>query len=174
MPQTLGPLALGVLMSASLLLTPQSAGQPRTLTPEDGRSLPRAGEATRHTLLGAVDLYSVAIYADAALTDAARLRSPEVAKAMRIVVLTDDRDLGIRVQTDWWRELVPRLQPDAMAQLQSTFSTLRHGDVVLVEYVPGRGTRLRVDEIVAASRPATTSCWRFWITGSDSGPCPRT
>jgi hypothetical protein len=39
-----------------------------------------------------------------------------------------------------------------MAQLQSTFSTLRHGDVVLVEYVPRRGTRLRVNQIVAASR----------------------
>ncbi|HET8712510.1 MAG TPA: chalcone isomerase family protein [Gemmatimonadales bacterium] len=152
MPQLLGTLALGVLMSASLLLTPQSAGQPRTVTPENGPSLPRAGEATRHELLGAVDLYSVAIYADAPLTDAARLRSPDRSKAVRLVVLSDDHDLGIRVRTDWWRELVPRLQPDAMAQLQSTFSTLRHGDVLLVEYVPGRGTRLRVNQIVAASR----------------------
>lgn len=47
---------------------------------------------------------------------------------------------------------MPILQPDAMAQLRSTFSTLRHGDVVLVEYVPGHGTRLRVNRIVAASR----------------------
>lgn len=55
-----------------------------------------------------------------------------------------------RVPTEWRRELVPPLEPSAAAtHLLGTFAPLRAGDVVLNDYVPARGTVVRVNKAVA-------------------------
>jgi hypothetical protein len=101
-------------------------------------------------LLGAVDLYTIALYASPPFGRAEML-SPDVAKALRIQI-TYEPDLRRPALVDWQRELVPRLQsPAAVAQLRGMFAGLRRDDVVLIEYVPGKGTALRVNKLVAVS-----------------------
>jgi hypothetical protein len=97
-----------------------------------------------------VDFYSLAIYVEPSMLDRAHLLSSDVSKALRIEVRYKD-DLRRRVSIDWRRELVPTLEPAAAAHLQGTFAPLQHGDVVLIEYVPGKGTALRVNKAVAVS-----------------------
>jgi hypothetical protein len=92
-------------------------------------------------LLGVVPIYKVAIYFDGPL-DRGRLASVQTAKALRIEVTHNNDDR--RLPVEWWRELIPKLEAQAVAHLRGTFAGLRSGDVVQVEYVPGQGTTLRV------------------------------
>lgn len=46
---------------------------------------------------------------------------------------------------------MPRLIPAATEHLSQTFAPLTRGDVVLVEYLPGRGTTLRVNKTVVVT-----------------------
>lgn len=85
----------------------------------------------------------------------ARLASADVAKALRIDVTYDD-DLRRRVVLDWRRELVPPLEPQAVAHLRGSFAPLRQGDVVQIEYVPDKGTSVRVNRAVAVPGPTMT------------------
>jgi hypothetical protein len=117
----------------------------------DGRSLPLAGQAVRTHLLGSRPLYTLALYAPDTPPAFERLADPDVPKALRIEV-TFEEDLQRRPVVDWRRELVPSLEPDASAHLRRSFSGLRHGDVVQIEYVPGSGTAVRVNRTVAVSR----------------------
>jgi hypothetical protein len=55
------------------------------------------------------------------------------------------------VALDWRGELIPPLEPQAVKHLRGAFGPLRHGDVVQIEYVPGRGTTVRVNRGVTAS-----------------------
>jgi hypothetical protein len=128
----------------------QSTAQPATVTLEDGATVPKRAEARRLHLLGLVEIYSLAVYVDGPTLDRAHVLSPEVPKALRIVV-TYKEDLRRRVQLDWRRELVPRLEPAASAHLRGAFAPLRHGDVVLIEYVPGKGTAVRVNRSSAVT-----------------------
>jgi hypothetical protein len=128
----------------------QAAESPPTVTPDGAAPVPRAGQATRAHLLGLVEMYTVALYIDASMHELAGLASPDVAKALRIEIKYKE-DLRRRVSIDWRRELIPALNPDATAQLRSTYAPLRYGDVVLVEYVPAKGTTLRVNKAVAVS-----------------------
>jgi hypothetical protein len=43
------------------------------------------------------------------------------------------------------------LEPAATAHLRGTFAPLRNGDIVLVEYVPTKGTTVRINRGVAVS-----------------------
>lgn len=109
----------------------------------------RTGQAERRHLLGAQDLYSVALYRPPSAGQA-QLASADVPKAIRIVV-TFKEDLQRPFIPDWRGELIPRIDADATSLLRSTFAPLRQGDVILVEYVPGKGTSLRVNKLVAVS-----------------------
>ena len=101
----------------------------------------RVAQTSRNQLLGLIQIYNVALYLDGPV-DRARLASPQSAKALRIEVThgNDDR----RLPVEWWRELIPKLEAQAVAHLMGTFGGLRSGDVVQIEYVPGQGTTLRV------------------------------
>lgn len=123
--------------------------QPAVITLDGGPTLPRAGEARRVHLLGAVELYTVALYAELPDLNRASLASPDVAKVLRIHI-TYDEGLRRRVPNDWRRELVPPLEPPGAAtHIRGTFAPLRQGDVVVIEYVPARGTVVRVKDAVA-------------------------
>lgn len=138
------------LVIASGLVAParaQSVEHPRSLTPEGGPSLPRAAEATRVHLLGLVDLYGLALYVPGS-TSRANLLSQDVPKVLRIQIIYEE-DPRSRIGIDWRGELVPKLESAATAHLRGTFAPLRGGDVVLIEYVPGKGTTVRVDKAVA-------------------------
>ena len=115
----------------------------------DSKPLRLLSKAHHTHLLGTVALYVIALYGDGAVEDAP-LASIDVAKALRIEVTYQD-NLRRRVSLDWRRELVPRLEPQAMAHLLGSFAALRHGDVVQIEYVPAKGTSIRVNRGVAVS-----------------------
>jgi hypothetical protein len=87
---------------------------------------------------------------DEPLFDRAHLISPDVTKALRIVV-TYREDLHRRVALDWRKELIPRLDLTATAHLRGTFAPLKEGDIVQIEYVPTKGTVVRVNRAVAVS-----------------------
>jgi hypothetical protein len=52
---------------------------------------------------------------------------------------------------DWQRELIPPLDAPAAAHLRASFAPLQHGDVVLIDYSPRKGTSVRVNKLVAVS-----------------------
>jgi hypothetical protein len=128
----------------------QSAAPPQTFTPEGGTPLPLAGQATREVLLGRLALYNIALYAEGPAVDQARLGADDAAKALRFEVRYED-DLRRRVVIDWRGELVPSLETPATTHLRATFGSLRLGDVLIVEYVPGKGTTVRINKMIAAA-----------------------
>jgi hypothetical protein len=142
---TLLALVLAAGISAS---TATSSEPPASLTLDGGAPLARAGQVSRNHLLGLIQIYNVALYFDGPV-DRARLASPQSAKALRIEMThgNDDR----RLPVEWWRELIPKLEAQAVAHLMGTFAGLRSGDVVQVEYVPGQGTTLRVGKAVVVT-----------------------
>ena len=123
---------------------------PPTISPEGAAPLPLAGQAKRVHLLGTTDLYALAVYAESGSLDRSRLVSPQIAKALRIEI-TYENDLRRGVPIDWRRELIPPLEDSADAHLRGTFAPLQHGDVVLIEYTPTKGTFVRVNRSVAVS-----------------------
>jgi chalcone isomerase-like protein len=142
--------ALALLLSAALSVDAQSIEHPPTLTPEGGAAVPKVSEARRVDLLGAVELYSVALYAEGAAVEIGRLISPDSTKALRIAIGFKE-ELNRRVSFDWRRELVPRLESGAAAHLYGAMASVRQGDVVLIEYAPGKGTTVRVNRTVAVA-----------------------
>lgn len=142
------PLILAFLATSPAYAQPST--HPPTLTLDGATALPLAGQALRTHLLGEVDLYSVAVYVDGRISDFAHLSSPDVSKALRLEIRYRD-DLKRRLLLDWWRELVPRIDAGAAAHLQTTFTPLRDGDVVLIKYTARRGTTVQVNRAVAVS-----------------------
>ena len=107
-------------------------------------------QATRAHQLGSITLYTIALYVQPP-SSRAEMLSSDVAKALRIEV-TYQPDLRRPPLIDWQRELIPTLlTPAAVAHLRGTFAALKRGDVVLIEYVPGRGTAIRVNRNVAVT-----------------------
>jgi hypothetical protein len=101
-------------------------------------------------LLGLVELYGLAVYAHGPLGDRMHLASPDVSKALRIEV-TYKEDLRRRIDIDWRREMIPALDARAVGHLRGPFGSVRQGDVVMIEYVPGQGTAIRINRTVVVS-----------------------
>jgi Chalcone isomerase-like len=134
-----------------LMASPQAQIKSPANLNVDGRSpLSLAAHTSRLDLLGAVELYTVALYTDGARPDRRQLMSPDMAKALRIQVVYDE-DPRRRTAIDWRRELVPRLEGPATAHIQGSFAPIQHGDVIVIEYVPSRGTTVRVNKGIAVS-----------------------
>ncbi len=114
-------------------------------------SLALVAEGTRTDQLGGNTLYTVAVYAEERPLDLAHLASADAPKALRIEVVNDD-DPFSPLTRPWRRELVPRLDPAATTQLLAIVGAVRKGDVLLVEYVPGKGTTIRGNALTAVSR----------------------
>ena len=139
---------LTIVSICAMPLPAQSVEQPPAVTLAGGQSLPKSAEAIRTVELGVVELYGIAIYADASPPNRAQLASPSTPKVLRIAVAYKD-DLRRRASFDWRSELIPIVEPAAAVHLKGTFAPLQHGDVVLIEYVPERGTTVRVNRSVA-------------------------
>ena len=115
--------------------------------------------------IGGASAYRSGTGADRPMSDRAHLLSTDAPKALRVAV-TYKEDLRRGVTLDWQRELVPRFQPAATSHLHSTFLGLRHGDVVLVEFVPQRGTTIRVNRseiVTGASHDVILTFLDHWI-----------
>jgi hypothetical protein len=140
-------LALALALAAGLSASAQPQQPPSTLQPDGSPPLVGAGQAKRVQLLGLVELYTLTLYLPDA-TDRGRMASPDTPKALRIDV-NYDPDLRPRIVTDWRRELVPTLDAQAMTHLRGVFAPLRAGDVVLIFYVPNKGTTVRINRSVA-------------------------
>lgn len=123
---------------------------PATLSVEGRGPLTLTALAARRDLLGAVELYTIALYTDGTTASRDNLASPDVAKALRFQVSYVE-DLRRRVAIDWRRELLPRLELAAAAHIQGSLAPIQYGDIVSVEYVPTRGTTVRVNKAVAVS-----------------------
>jgi hypothetical protein len=108
-------------------------------------------EGSRTDQLGGQALYTVAVYAEARPLDLARLAKADTAKALRIEVVSDDDPLA-PLTRPWRRELVPRLDPVATTHLLAILGSIRKGDVLLVEYAPGKGTTILGNTRTAVSR----------------------
>ena len=121
---------------------------PETLTVDGTSSLTLDSHATRVHLLGRLELYTLGLYVEGTTVDRQQLASPDTRKALRIQVLHRDEP-GERPTIDWRRELLPPLEPAATAHLRAALAPLRHNDVVLIDYVPGRGTRVHVNKAAA-------------------------
>jgi hypothetical protein len=152
-PHRIAVCTLVLASTFALVARAQSTEHPTTLTLQDGAVLPRTATAIRTQLFGAVEVYGIALYVDPARRGPAQLRSPDVSKALRFVVLRKDDDVSRRVTIEWWRELVPTTAtPQGTDRLRDAFSALRQGDVVVVEYVSGQGTSVRMNEQAVASK----------------------
>jgi hypothetical protein len=127
----------------------RKARLPEQIAVDGGNPLRIEGHAHRTHLLGTIDLYTLGLYSDGPI-DRARLASVDVAKVLRIEVTYED-DLQRRVALDWRRELIPALEPRAEAHLRGAFAPLRRGDTVQIEYVPEKGTSVRVNRAVSVS-----------------------
>jgi hypothetical protein len=146
------PLLFALLVLAgTTVFNPARAQQahPPAVTVNGNVSLPLAGQAARTHV--ADTLYTIGVYLNGSIAERARVQSADVAKAIRIEVTLVDDWRRPRVAFDWRRELIPRLGEDATAQLQGAFGSLRHADVVLIEYAPGRGTTIRINRNVLVS-----------------------
>ena len=141
--------AFALIVGRTASLADRQVRPPEQITVGRNEPLRLWGHAHRTQLLGTVGLYTVALYTDGA-GDRARLASADIPKALRIEVTYED-DLRRRVASDWRRELVPRLEPQAVAHLRGSFAPLRRDDVVQIEYVPQEGTTVRVNRGVAVS-----------------------
>ena len=140
---------LAIVLAASIPASPASSSEPpASLTLDGGAPLARAGQVSRDHLLGLIQIYNLALYFDGPV-DRARLASPQAAKALRIEVTHGNNDR--RLPVEWWRELIPKLEAQAVAHLMGTLAGLRSGDVVQAEYVPGQGTTLRVGKAVVVT-----------------------
>jgi hypothetical protein len=106
------------------------------------KRLALAAEASRTDQLGGEALYVVAVYAEAAKLDLERLASADAAKAVRVEIASDD-DPFSPLTRPWRRELVPDLNPGAATQLRVLTASVRKGDVLLIEFEPGKGTTIR-------------------------------
>ena len=142
--------ATALVLLVTSLARAQGGIHPATHAPEGGAPLPLAGQAKRVHFLGTAELYSLAVYAESGPVDISQLASPNTAKALRIEIVYDN-DLRRRMPIDWRRELIPALEIAATVSLRGTFAPLQHGDVVLIEYVPRKGTSVRVNKSVAVS-----------------------
>lgn len=142
-------LTFAIASFAAVCLHAESSEHPPTYTPDGAAPLSRAGQATRNYLLGSFELYSIALYADSIPLDRVRLTGPDVPKALRVEIMHREDLNRRRVSIDWQRELIPHLESAAVSHLRAAFAALRHGDVVLIDYVPGKGTTVRVNKSVA-------------------------
>lgn len=122
---------------------------PQHIVVDGGTQLRLVSQARRTHLLGTVDLYTIAIYSDGEMSREG-LSGKNAAKALRIEVAYTE-DLRRRMALDWRRELVPRLEAQAVAHLRGSFAPIRNGDVVSVEYTPAKGTAVRINKAVAVS-----------------------
>ena len=105
---------------------------PTTLSVELRSPLTLASQATRRDLLGAVELYTIALYTPEGTVSREILASPDVPKALRIQVSYEET-LRRKLALDWRRELVPRLDPAPTAHIQNSFAPIQHGDTIIVE-----------------------------------------
>lgn len=128
----------------------QTADPPPAVTPGGAAALPLAGQAERARLLGTQALYSLALYSEGGRSDRGRLVAADAPKALRIAITYQD-DLRRPTTREWMRELVPDLEPAEAAHLSRAFAPLRHGDVVLIEYSPAKGTTVWVNRSIAVS-----------------------
>jgi hypothetical protein len=140
-----------VAIGSCLVAQTQSATPPPTVSPAGSAPLALVGTATRaHLALD--DLYTIALYANPPFDDA-QMVSADVAKALRIEVLYA-RDWRRPPVVAWFGELVPRLEPAAVAHFHQMFAPLRRGDIVLIEYSTRKGTTVHVNRsIVILSAP---------------------
>jgi hypothetical protein len=148
---TMLSMSLPALISTVLLLSAPGLQHPAAVTPEGASAaVPLAAQARRVHLLGAVEIYSVALYVDVPLSERARLIATDVPKALRIEIAYEE-ETRPRVTFDWRRELVPSLETPAATTLRGAFAGLKRGDTISVEFAPGEGTTVRANKRVVAS-----------------------
>jgi hypothetical protein len=140
--------SLVLVLSTGTLSRAHDATPPDQLVLDGAGPLPLAGHASRTCLLD-TPVYTIAVYVAGSL-ERGHLAAADVPKVLRIAVTYVD-DLQRRHPCDWRRELVPSVEPAPSAHLRGVFAPIQNGDLVLIEYVPRKGTTVRINRTVAAS-----------------------
>lgn len=104
-----------------------------------GEELVRAGQGERKKWF--IGLYKVGFYVPRGRTILSAAADRSVPKAFRIQV-TYEGELPDEVPRQWQQQLLPPLDGAQARALNEMYARLRGGDVVMVRYVPGDGTRL--------------------------------
>jgi hypothetical protein len=116
-----------------------------------------------------VHLYAIALYLPTRSADIPAIYEDDVPKAFRIEVLHSGWGPHA-VPEQWQAELYPQLTPEAAARLKEAYAALTKGDVIVIAYVPGVGTRIRVNDqpLLAGPGPGLMRAFlNLWI-----GPHP--
>jgi hypothetical protein len=134
-----------------MLAAQQPAGHAPAVT-VDGHRLVRLASATRSTLFGTVDLYSVEIFMPGHPASLDEARSRTIPKAILIRRLFSP-PFTAPVPPEWDAELQKALEPDERVRLESTLRRLNPGDAVWVRYSPGTGTTATQGGRTLVTRP---------------------
>jgi hypothetical protein len=148
---SLAPAALALVSATGFAAPAVLHGQSPAEVRAGSTRLTLIGEGTRTDQLGGDALYTVAVYAEAGPLDVARLADAETSKALRIEIVKDDDPFN-PLTRPWRRELVPSLDLAAATHLRAITAPARKGDVLMVEYEPGRGTTIRGNTLTAVTR----------------------
>lgn len=133
-----------ILLLMIVSVAPAGQALPRQMT-IGGHSLVLNGEAVRSKLFGLIELYRIGLYLPSQTSSSSDLRA-DVPKALRLDALHDTR--SDRLPESWRDELTPVLLPAEMQVLRAAYAGLRKGDIVTISYVPNRGSRITIDDVV--------------------------
>ncbi len=168
LPQVLHVLGCGLLAAAVIAaaVTVGGVSFPESMT-VDGHLLVLNGSGV-HAYWG-VHLYAIALYLPTRNMDIAAIREDDAPKAFRIEVLHSGWG-SHTVPEQWQAELYPQLTPEATARLKDAYAALTKGDVIVIAYVPGVGTHIRVNDqpLLAGHGPGLMRAFlNLWV-----GPHP--
>ena len=138
------PALLFALALASPLPVAAAEPQVAAVTGLPAPKLALAGCAARRVLL--INLYDLRLYLPQRASATAAF-DPNLPRALELSVTYPGNVPG-RMPEHWRQRLDRRLPPALIADLDRMYQNLRGGDVVLLEYRPDRGTRLRLNGTV--------------------------
>lgn len=122
--------------------SPGLAGEQDATATVGGETLPLQAKGTRSKLFGAVDIYTVGVYAARDVNTVEALRDPQLTRAVRVKVVYDG-GMPAKIPSEWWRELVPVLDEQQQQKLRDAFARLSPGEDVWITYARSKGTLLR-------------------------------
>lgn len=144
------PIRSGALAAMLCIATALAgAAAPPTITVA-GEELVRAGQGERKRWF--IDLYKVGFYLPRGRTILSAAADRSVPKAFRIQV-TYEGKLPDDIPRQWRQQLLPPLDGAQARALNDMYARLQRGDVVMVRYVPGDGTRLNRNGVHVLSTP---------------------
>ncbi len=145
----LAGLPLAVLAALSALAPARALPVPGMLQ-VGAQSLALASCATRNTLW--IHHYAAALYVPPRAAPAAALEDPKQAKALQVEIL-NKAFLPRQMPKRWQHTLQSELDRASLGSIEAAWRSLGAGDRVTIQYAPGPGVSLKVNDRVVAATP---------------------